>query len=91
MPHDAIEGVAKHSSGLQPSVSSHAPVTAYMFSLSGADVLPRMNEGSGRSCAANQALYDIRTHLGLDPGTSGVTVQSNNLYTNAAYMMSSVA
>ena len=29
MPDDATEGVTTHSSGLQPSINLHAPVTAY--------------------------------------------------------------
>ena len=35
MPDDATEGVAEHSSRLQPSINVHAPVTAFMFSGSG--------------------------------------------------------
>ena len=35
MPDDATEGVAEHSSRLQPSINLHAPVTAFMFSCSG--------------------------------------------------------
>ena len=31
MPDDATEGVAEHSSRLQPSINLHAPVTALMF------------------------------------------------------------
>ena len=31
MPDDATEGVAEHSSMLQPSINLHAPVTAFMF------------------------------------------------------------
>ena len=38
MPVDATEGVAEHSSRLQPSINFHAPVTA---ALHGTDVLPR--------------------------------------------------
>ena len=44
MPDDATEGVAKHSSRL----NLHAPVTAFMFSYSGTDVLPWRDEGSGK-------------------------------------------
>ena len=32
MPDDATEGVAEHSSSLQPSINLHASVTAFMFS-----------------------------------------------------------
>ena len=35
MPADTTEGVAKHSTRLQPSINLHAPVTAFMFSCSG--------------------------------------------------------
>ena len=35
MPDDATEGVAEHSSRLQPTINLHAPVTAFMFSCSG--------------------------------------------------------
>ena len=35
LPDDATEGVAEHSSRLQPSINLHAPVTAFMFSCSG--------------------------------------------------------
>ena len=44
MPDDATEGVAKHSSRLQPSINLHVPVKAFMFSCSGADVLPQREE-----------------------------------------------
>ena len=30
MPDDATEGVAEHSSRLQPSINLHAPVTAFI-------------------------------------------------------------
>ena len=40
MSADATEGVAKHSSRLQPSINLHASVTAFMFGSSGTDVLP---------------------------------------------------
>ena len=30
MPDDATEGVAEHSSRLQPSINLHAPVTAFL-------------------------------------------------------------
>ena len=51
MLDDATEGVAEHSSRLQPSINLHAPVTAFMFSCFGTDELPRRDEGSGRPCA----------------------------------------
>ena len=38
---DATEGVAKHSSRLQPSINLHAPVKAFMFSCSGTMYYPR--------------------------------------------------
>ena len=39
MPDDTTEIVAEHSVRLQPSISLHAPVTAFMLSCSGTDVL----------------------------------------------------
>ena len=59
MPADATEGVAEHSSRLSrlhPSINLHAPVTAFMFSCSGTDVLLRRDEGSGKFCAVIEAL-----------------------------------
>ena len=56
MPADATEGVAEHSSRLQPSINLHAPVSAFMFSCSGTDVLPRRDEGLGKPCAVIEAL-----------------------------------
>ena len=56
MPDDVTEGVAEHSSRLQPSINLHAPVTAFMFSWSGTDVLPRRDEGSGKPRAMIEAL-----------------------------------
>ena len=35
IPDDATEGVAEHSSRLQPTINLHAPVTAFMLSCSG--------------------------------------------------------
>ena len=48
MPGDATEGVAERTSKLQPSINLHAPVTTFMFSCSGTNVLPRKDEGSGK-------------------------------------------
>ena len=62
MPDDAIEGVDKHSSRLQPSNNLHAPVTPLMFSCSGTDVLPRRFEGSGKPCAVDRASLYIGTY-----------------------------
>ena len=36
MPDDATEGVAEHSSTLQPLINLHVYITAFMFSCSGA-------------------------------------------------------
>ena len=55
MPDDATEGVTEHSSRLQPTISLHAPVTAFMFNCSGTDVLPRRDEGSCEPCALDRA------------------------------------
>ena len=44
MPDDATEGLAKHSSRLQPPINLHAPVTAFMFiTCSGDDELYKYN------------------------------------------------
>ena len=48
MPQDATEGVAEHSSRLQPSINVHAPVTAFMFSCSG--TMCTMHDTSMWSC-----------------------------------------
>ena len=56
MPDDATEGVAKHSSRLQPLINSHAPVTAFMFSFSGTECTNPRDEGSGKPCAVIEAL-----------------------------------
>ena len=56
MPADITETAAEHSARLQPSINLHAPVTAFMFSCSGTDVLPQRDEGSGKLCAVIGAL-----------------------------------
>ena len=38
MPDDANEGVAEHSSRLQPSINLHAPVIAFLFSCYGTHI-----------------------------------------------------
>ena len=68
MPADTTETVAEHSARLQPSINLHAPVTAFMFSCSGTDVLPWRNEGSGKPCAVIEALEYIGPHSGFEPG-----------------------
>ena len=57
MPDDATEGVAEHSSRLQPSINLHAPVTAsYICSTALVpNVLPRRDEGSCKPCAVIEA------------------------------------
>ena len=55
MPDDTTEGVAEHSSRLQPSINLHTPVTPFMCRCSGTDVLPRRDEGSGKPCAVDRA------------------------------------
>ena len=42
---DVTEGVAEHSSKLQPSINLHAADRACMFSCSGTDVLSWRDEG----------------------------------------------
>ena len=39
MPDDVTEGMAEHSSRLQPSINLHAPVTAFMFICFGTQVI----------------------------------------------------
>ena len=56
MPDDATEGVAKHSSKLQPSINFHAPVTAFIFSCFGTQCSTQKDEGSGILCAVIKAL-----------------------------------
>ena len=55
MPADATEGVAEHSSRLQPPINLHAPVTAFMFICSGTQCTTRNDEGSGKPCAVIEA------------------------------------
>ena len=55
------EGVVEYSSMLQPSNNSHAPVTAFIFSCSGTDVLPQRDDGSGKPCVVIQP-YSIYWH-----------------------------
>ena len=52
MPDDAMK--VWPNTGLQPSVNLHAPDTAFMFSCSGTDVLPRRDEGLGMPYAVDQ-------------------------------------
>ena len=54
MPDDATEGVAEHSSRLQPSINLHAPVTLCSAALV-PNVLTRRDEGSGKPCAVIEA------------------------------------
>ena len=56
MPADATEGVTEHSSRVQPSINLHAPVTAFMYSCSVTNTLPRRDEGSGKPSAVIEAL-----------------------------------
>ena len=49
MPDDAAEGVAEHSSRLQPSVNLHAPQLLCSAALV-PNVLPRRDEGSDNPC-----------------------------------------
>ena len=56
MPDDTTETVAEHSARLQPSINLHDPVTAFMFSCLGTNVLPRRDEGSGKPCAVIEVL-----------------------------------
>ena len=55
MPDNATEGVAEHSSRLQPLINLHASDTTYMFSCSGTDVLPQRDKGLGKPCAVDRA------------------------------------
>ena len=45
MPDDAYEGVAEHSSKLQPSINLPVSITYFMFNCSGTDVPPQRDEG----------------------------------------------
>ena len=44
MPDDTTEGLAEHSSRLQPSINLHDPVTAALVP----NVIARRDEGSGK-------------------------------------------
>ena len=55
MPADTTEGVAEHSTRLQPSINLNAPVTASMFRCSGTQCTTPEDEGSGKPCAVIEA------------------------------------
>ena len=55
MPDDATEGVAEHSSRLQPSISLHAQLQPSRSAALVPNVLPRRDEGSGKPCAVIEA------------------------------------
>ena len=57
MPDDTTKGVAEHSSGLQPSINLHAPVTASIHCSAALvpNVLPRRDEDSGKPYAVIEA------------------------------------
>ena len=54
MADDATEGVAEHSSRLQPSINLHAANTAFIFCCSGIDVLLGTDQALGKPCALKQ-------------------------------------
>ena len=55
LPDGATEGMAKHSSRLQPSINVHDPVTAFMLSCFCSKVQLRRDEGSSKPCAVIEA------------------------------------
>ena len=55
MSDDATEGVAEHSSRLQPSIHFHTLQPLCLAALI-PNVLPRKNEGSDKPCAVIEAL-----------------------------------
>ena len=82
MPDDAIEGVAEHSSRLQPSINLHAPITAFMFSCSGTGVLPRRDKGSGKPCAIEpHRILSPTRDLNQKPSGPQSRVVTSNHYT----------
>ena len=54
------------------------------------NVLLWRDEGSGKPCAVDRASQNIGIHSGLEPGTSGSTIQKSNHYTTAAHQLKSV-
>ena len=59
MPDDATEGVAEHSSRLQPSINLHAHLHPSCSAALVPNVLPRTpwrDEGSDKPCAVIKAL-----------------------------------
>ena len=55
-PFSVTEGVAKHSSRLQPSINLHAQLQPCNSAARVPKVLPRRDEGSGKPCAMIEAL-----------------------------------
>ena len=56
MPDDDTEGVAEHSSRLQPSINLHAQSQPLCSVALVPNVLPQRDEGSGMPCAVIEAL-----------------------------------
>ena len=56
MPVDATEGVAEHSSRLQPSSICMPQLQSLCSAALVPNVIPRRDEGSGKPCAVIEAL-----------------------------------
>ena len=68
-----------NSSGLQPSINLRVCSYNLFVQLLWYPIYyTRTDEGLGKPCAVDQASYNIGTHSGLEPGTSGSTVHSSN-------------
>ena len=90
IPDDATESVTKHSTKLQPTINLHAPVTIFVFSISGPEVLPQMDEGSGKPSAVVPSAaiepYSILapTQVRTQTQVAGFEIRSSNHFATTA-------
>ena len=77
MPDDTTEGVAE-----QNNYQLACPrYTSFVFSCSGTDVYSPKGKKARVSLVVQSIKPHSGTHSGIEPGTSGSTVQSSNHYT----------
>ena len=79
MPDDTTEGLAEHSSRLQPSINLHAPVTAALVP----NVLARRDEGLGKPCIVIEASV-YWPPLRIRTWAAGLKIISGDHYTTTA-------
>ena len=69
---DTTETVTEHSARLQPLINLHDQVTAFMFSCSGTDVLPRRDKGTGKALCKDRSLHSIFPYFFLIENLNGI-------------------